>query len=110
MGKEIKRLEAENEELKRKFGFTYCAYCGEETSADAPNLTEHITHHIRFCEKHPIRILEDALRRILLKRSFFGCQFCTVTVDAGGTPNHDTGCIISIAETALESLSHKAKG
>ena len=52
------QLKAENAELKRRFGFTYCAYCDELFAADAPNLQENITKHIAVCGKHPLRILE----------------------------------------------------
>ena len=43
-------------------GFTYCAYCGEEFPADAPNGAEHIGVHIRTCAKHPMRDLERELQ------------------------------------------------
>jgi len=52
------RLRVENLELKRKYGFTYCAYCGESFAVDAPNSQDAITKHIANCKKHPMRQLD----------------------------------------------------
>ncbi|MDO9543246.1 MAG: hypothetical protein Q7J98_13140 [Kiritimatiellia bacterium] len=54
----IEKLKLKNTELKRKYGFTYCAYCGESFEVDAPNLQEAISKHITTCVKHPMRQLE----------------------------------------------------
>lgn len=38
---------------------TYCAYCGAEFPIDDPNSPEAVSAHIRTCEKHPMRVLEQ---------------------------------------------------
>lgn len=61
----VAKLREENEELKRKTNFTYCAYCGKEYPLDTDGLL--ISEHIKTCDKHPlvqrISFLEDALKR-----------------------------------------------
>ena len=46
--------EAERDEIKERFGWTYCAYCGDRFPADAPESVERIAEHIHECVKHPI--------------------------------------------------------
>lgn len=50
------------EELEKKFGFTYCAYCGMSWAVDDKN--EDLSNHIKVCEKHPMRDLESKLSSI----------------------------------------------
>ena len=52
------KLRAENTDLKSKFGFTYCAYCGKKFPIDAPDATDAISEHVAACEKHPMRKIE----------------------------------------------------
>lgn len=52
------KLRAENTDLKSKFGFTYCAYCGKKFPIDAPDATDAISEHVAACEKHPMRKME----------------------------------------------------
>jgi hypothetical protein len=59
----IVQLEAENAELKRKYGFTYCAYCGESFEIDAPESLDAVGKHIGICPKHPMRAVEKELAK-----------------------------------------------
>jgi hypothetical protein len=45
-------------EMERKFGFTYCAYCGELFEIDAPESVDAVGKHIGICPKHPMRTVE----------------------------------------------------
>jgi len=46
------------EEMQRKYGFTYCAFCGKSYEIDAPESVNAIAEHIKSCEKHPMRSAE----------------------------------------------------
>lgn len=62
-----RKLERERDELKRKYGYTYCAYCGESFEIDAPASVDAISIHIKQCNKHPMRSVEaerDQLRKV----------------------------------------------
>ena len=48
-------------ELEYKYGFTYCAYCGESFEIDKPANVEAISQHIATCAKHPMRAVEAEL-------------------------------------------------
>lgn len=65
LNEEVAMLKKENEELRRKTNFTYCAYCGKEYPLDTDGSL--ISEHIKTCDKHPlvqrIATLEDALKR-----------------------------------------------
>lgn len=54
----VAQLEGELAEMRRKYKFTYCAYCGQEFEIDAPNCAGAVGQHIRTCEKHPMRRVE----------------------------------------------------
>lgn len=59
------KAEAELAEMRRKYGFTYCAYCGKTYEIDAPESTNEISKHIASCEKHPMRYVEAELERTI---------------------------------------------
>ena len=52
---EMERLKEENDCLCRS---THCAYCGDEFPLDTVTPTL-ISEHIRTCEKHPMRKVEE---------------------------------------------------
>ena len=44
---------------------TFCAYCGHQYPKGTPNSqNEELTAHIKVCEKHPMRKLENQIRQI----------------------------------------------
>lgn len=56
--RELNQAIKERDELKREFGFTYCAYCGRMFEIDKPDAADAIGEHIRTCKKHPMRLVE----------------------------------------------------
>jgi hypothetical protein len=63
---ELRQIESAlvESEAHDKFGFTYCAYCGERFVVDAPDSTEAVGAHIETCEKHPLRTAEAEIERL----------------------------------------------
>ena len=58
----LEKAKGERDELKAKFDFTYCAYCGEEFPAD-DNAATQVGKHIKTCSKHPMRDVEAELTK-----------------------------------------------
>ncbi len=58
-----RRVVAAEAKLAQLQGGTYCAYCGHEEPIDGDG--ERIAEHIRTCEKHPMRAIEDRVRELL---------------------------------------------
>ena len=59
LASDVAALEKENSDLKARCESTYCAFCGEFFSMDRPDKTDAVTEHIRSCEKHPMREVEQ---------------------------------------------------
>jgi hypothetical protein len=64
----VHEIERQLAEMKRKYQFTYCAFCGETFEIDAPESTEAISQHIKTCDKHPMRDVERDLAAMAKQR------------------------------------------
>ena len=53
-------IREENKRIIAKADKTYCAYCGAEFPLD-DDAASQVSEHIKTCEKHPMRKVEDLL-------------------------------------------------
>jgi hypothetical protein len=61
----IEKMQEWKDQLQRTTQTLTCVYCGQEYPPNTPTHgAQVLTEHIRICEKHPMRKLENALRDI----------------------------------------------
>ena len=75
------QLKAELNEMKRKYGFTYCAFCGATYEIDAPESVNLIAGHIATCVKHPMRAAEKERDQLKAEVERCNCVILQSTID-----------------------------